>query len=53
MLGDKQGAVIANNVTFHPEGKEARPGESQGGRGSKQCEESGGRIGGEEELLSL
>lgn len=53
MLGDKQGVVLENNVTFRSRGKEARPDERQEGKHSKQWEEWDGRTGGEKHLLSL
>lgn len=53
MLGDKQGVVLEDNVTFRSEGREARPGERQEGKRSKQLEELGGGQGGKKELLSL
>lgn len=41
MLGDKQGVVIENKVTFHSEDKEARPGERQEGKHTEQWELEG------------
>lgn len=53
MLRDKEGAVMESNVTFHSDGKEAKPGRRQGGKWSKQRNAFAGGTGDGKEPLRL